>query len=139
MAIRPVIRQIAISCFPGTFLLDATTRSADMLFGDARSEDMRDHYYALAKNESWAAMRQFTQDVLNPPILIFESPEVAQRCRHKIAGDDWEVLEIERGEIEYFAEDSNNRVLLCTNVGDKTIDKYELTIEDLDRRELEAN
>ncbi len=100
---------------------------------------MRDYYYALAQDEAWAAMSQFSKRDPNPPILIFESPEVAERYRQEIGGDDWEVLEIESGEIEYFAAGSGNRVLLCTKVGDKTIHKYELSVEDLERRELEVN
>jgi hypothetical protein len=100
---------------------------------------MRDHYYALSRNEGWAAMSQTCEDEPWPPIVIFESQDIAERYRHVIAGDDWEVLEIDSDEIEYHADDAGNRVLLCTKVGDETIDKYELSVEDLDRRELERN
>jgi hypothetical protein len=100
---------------------------------------MREHYYALSRNDAWAAMSQTCEDDPNPPLVIFESPEVAELYRHVIAGDDWEVLEIDSDELEHHADDAGNRVLLCTKVGDKTIDKYELTVEDLDRRELEVN
>ncbi len=100
---------------------------------------MRDHYYALTRNEGWAAMSLTCEDDPNPPIVIFESPEVAQSYRHEIAGDDWSVVEIASYEVGCHADDAGNRVILCTNVGDKTIKKFELTVEDLDRRELELN
>jgi hypothetical protein len=100
---------------------------------------MREYYYALSRNDGWAAMSQTCEDDPNPPIVIFESSEVAERYRHIIAGDDWEVLEIDHDELEHHADDSGNRVLLCTKVGDKTIDKYELSVEDLERREVEVN
>jgi hypothetical protein len=100
---------------------------------------MRDHYYALSKNDGWAAMSPTCKDDPNPPIVIFESPEVAERYRHEIAGDDWEVLAIDSEEVEYHADDSDNRVLLCTKIGDHRIDKFELTVEDLERRDIECN
>ena len=100
---------------------------------------MRDHYYALSKNDGWAAMSQFCEDEPNPPIVIFESPEVAECYRQEIAGDDWEVMEIGSDEVEYHADDSDNRVLLCTKVGKETIHKFELTVEDLERRDIERN
>ena len=100
---------------------------------------MQEYYYALSKNDGWAAMSQTCEDDPNPPIVIFESPEVAERYRHAIAGDEWAVLEIGSDEVEYHADDSGNRVLLCTKVGDEKIDKYELTVEDLDRRNIERN
>src|SRR6476620_10385149 len=100
---------------------------------------MRDYYYALCKDHGLAAMSLTCEDDPNPPIVIFESPEVAEHYRQVIAGDDWEVLVIGSDELEHHADDAGNRVLLCTKVGDKTIHKYELSVEDLDRRELEVN
>ncbi len=100
---------------------------------------MRDYYYALCKNDGWAAMSLTYEEDPNPPIVIFESPDVAERYRHEIAGDDWEVLEIAGGEVECHADDSGNRVLLCTKVGAETIKKFELSVEDLDRRYAERN
>ena len=84
-------------------------------------------------------MSQTCEDDPNPPIVIFESPEVAEHYRQVIAGDDWEVLEIDCEELEHHADDAGNRVLLCTKVGDKAIHKYELSVEDLDRRYIERN
>ena len=100
---------------------------------------MREFYYGLSRNDGWAAMSQTCEDDPNPPIVIFESPEVAENYRQVIAGDDWEVLEIDSDELEHHADDAGNRVLLCTKVGDKSIHKYELSVEDLDGRELEVN
>ena len=100
---------------------------------------MRDYYYALCKNDGWAALSLTCEEDPNPPIVIFESSEVAERYRHVIAGDDWEVLEIAGGEVEYHADDAGNRVLLCTKVGDETIKKFELSVEDLDRRTIKLN
>jgi hypothetical protein len=100
---------------------------------------MRDYYYALSRDDRWAAMSQTCEDEPNLPIVIFESSDVAERYRHEITGDDWEVLEINSDEIEFHADDSGNRVLLCTKVGDETINKFELTVEDLDRRYIERN
>ena len=100
---------------------------------------MRDYYYALCRNEGWAAMSLTCEDEQNPPIVIFESPEVAESYRHEIAGDDWEVQEIDSDEVEHHADDSGNRVLLCTNVGHDAIKKFELSVEDLERRNIERN
>ncbi len=77
---------------------------------------MRDCYYALSRNDQWAAMSLTCEDEPNPPIVIFESSQVAQSYRHEIAGDDWEVVEIDSDEVECHADDSGNRVLLCTKV-----------------------
>ena len=100
---------------------------------------MRDYYYALCKDHGLAAMSLTYEEDPNPPIVIFESSEVAERYRHEIAGDDWKVLELNSDEVEYHADDAGNRVLLCTKVGDRTIHKYELSVEDLDRRYIERN
>jgi len=100
---------------------------------------MRDYYYALCKDHGLAAMSLTYEEDPNPPIVIFESPEVAEHYRQVIVGDDWKVLEINSDEVEHHADDAGNRVLLCTRVGDKTIHKYELSVEDLDRRYIERN
>ena len=100
---------------------------------------MRDYYYGLSRNEGWAAMSQTCEDDPNPPIVIFESPEVAERYRHEIAGDDWKVLELNSDEVEYHADDAGNRVLLCTKVGAETVKKFQLSVEDLERRYIERN
>ena len=100
---------------------------------------MRDYYYALCKDHGLAAMSVTYEEDPNPPIVIFESPEVAEHYRQVIVGDDWKVLEINSDEVEQHAYDAGNRVLLCTKVGDRTIHKYGLSVEDLDRRELEVN
>jgi hypothetical protein len=100
---------------------------------------MRDYYYALCRNDGWAALSLTSEDEVNPPIVIFESSDVAERYRHEIAGDDWEVLEIDSDEVECHADDAGNRVLLCTKVGHETIKKFELSVEDLDRRNIERN
>jgi hypothetical protein len=84
-------------------------------------------------------MSQTCEDDPNPPIVIFESPEVAERYRHEIAGDDWEVLEIGSDEVDCHADDSDNRVRLCTKIGNHTICKFELTVEELERRDNERN
>jgi len=60
---------------------------------------MRDYYYALCKDHGLAAMSLTYEEDPNPPIVIFESPEVAERYRHEIAGDDWEVLESNSDEV----------------------------------------
>lgn len=100
---------------------------------------MQEYYYALCKNDGWAAMSLTPEDDFNLPIVIFESPDVATRYRHEIAGDDWEVMEIDSDEVEHHADDAGNRVLLCTNVGVETIKKFELTVADLKRRYVERN
>jgi hypothetical protein len=100
---------------------------------------MRDYYYALFRNDAWAAMSLTYEDEPNPPIVIFESPDVAQCYRHEIAGDDWEVLEIDSDELEQHADDAGNHVVLCTKVGHETISKFDMTVEDLERRTVELN
>ena len=100
---------------------------------------MRDYYYALSRDDRWAAMSLTCEEDPNPPIVIFESSDVAESYRHEIAGDDWTVLEIDSDEVEHHADDSGNRVLLCTKVGKETISKFELSVEDLERRNIELN
>ena len=100
---------------------------------------MRDYYYALCKDHGWAALNLTHEEDPNPPIVIFESPEVAESYRQVIAGKDWEVLEIAGGEVEHHADDSGNRVLLCTKVGGETVKKFGLRVEDLERRYIERN
>lgn len=51
----------------------------------------------------------------------------------------WEVQEIDSDEVESHADDAGNRVLLCTKVGPEAIGKFELSVEDLDRRNIERN
>src|SRR5689334_20530434 len=100
---------------------------------------MRDHYYALSKNDGWAVMSQFCEDDRTPPIVIFESLEVAERYRHQVTGCDWEVMKIDSYEVACHADDSENRVLLCTKVDKQAISKFELSFEDLERRDIERN
>ena len=100
---------------------------------------MRDYYYALSRNNGWAAMSLTCEDEVNPPIVIFESPDVAEHYRRQVAGFDWEVMEIDSYEVACHADDADNRVLLCTKVGEKRIDKFELSVEDLERRHIESN
>jgi len=100
---------------------------------------MRDYYYALCKDHGLAAMSLTYEEDPNPPIVIFESPEVAEHYRQVIVGDDWKVLEINSDEVEYHADDAGNRVLLCTKVGAETVKKFQLSVEDLERRYIERN
>ena len=97
---------------------------------------MRDYYYGLSRNEGWAVMGKSVDDP-NPPLVIFESREVAERYRHDIAGDDWEVMEMFYDEVEHHAEDSGNRIILCTKVGAGSIQKMEIDVANLFGREAE--
>jgi hypothetical protein len=84
-------------------------------------------------------MSQTCEDEPNPPIVIFESSEVAECYRQEVAGCDWEVMEIGSDEVECHADDSDNRVLLCTKIGNRSISKFELTAEELERGDIERN
>jgi hypothetical protein len=94
-------------------------------------------YYALSKDESWAVMSHVDDDP-NPPIIIFESLQVAQRyC--EIVAPHWEIVPIDDEEIDYQANDSGNRIMLCTSVANDRIHEMELSLEQLMQRIAEAN
>ena len=100
---------------------------------------MRPTYYGLGDGEAWAVMSRVDCDE-NPPILIFESADVAYKYRDTVdAHGKWQVLSIETDELEYHAEQSGDRIMHCTDVGDDEIRKCELSFAQLRERASLAN
>ena len=97
---------------------------------------MRFSYYALGDGEAWAVGG--LPDRAEPMLLLFESSDVADRYCESIAGEPWQVMEIEAAELSEHV-DSQGQLLLCTSFRDSRVDKLAVTLDDLERRHRERN
>ena len=95
-------------------------------------------YYGLVNQEKgWAVMSEYLDDP-NPPILVFESQELAQKYQGAMKLDlSWKVAEIDVKELENFSDQAGDRLMLVISVEDDRIGKLQMSYESLMSRQSE--
>ena len=100
---------------------------------------MKEYYGIVDEEKGWAVMSHNVDDA-SPPVLVFEDKEIGEKYRRALGlADEWMVWVMDDDDLEMFANDAGDRLMLVTSVKPGHIRKREISLAELRRRAIDAN